>query len=137
MPIRPVVVVPFRILFIVPIDLFNHLLCLKLFNFVQIELWVLSSNPWVYLIVSKLIEIIVITSRYQHGYPWPFLAIPPYRALLPAGLQGYIPYRHRAVVCRFWLVVLLLLVHVKGSIGVHHLWAHPYFSSSVPRVWFV
>ena len=50
--------------------------------------------------------------------------------------QGYILYWHRAVVCSFELVVLLLLVHVKGSTGVHHLWAHPYFSSSVLHVWF-
>ena len=34
--------------------------------------------------------------------------------------QGYIPYPHRAAVCRFELVALLLLGHVKGSIGVHH-----------------
>ena len=25
----------------------------------------------------------------------------PYRPLLPAGPQGYIPYRHRAAVCMF------------------------------------
>ena len=33
-------------------------------------------------------------------------------------LQGYILYRYKAVVCRFELVVLPLLVHVKGSTGV-------------------
>ena len=43
----------------------------------------------------------------------------PYRPLLPAGLQSYIPYRHRAAVCRFELVVLPLLVHVKEYTGVH------------------
>ena len=31
----------------------------------------------------------------------------------------------------FELDVLLLLLHMKGSTGVHHLWARPYFSSSV------
>ena len=36
-----------------------------------------------------------------------------------AGLQGYIPYPHRAAVCMFELVVLLLLGHMWGSIGVH------------------
>ena len=67
-------------------------------------------------------------SRYQHEYPWPSLATPPYCPLFPVGLQGYIPYRHRAV-CWFELVVLPLLGHVKGSTWVHHLWARPYFSS--------
>ena len=45
--------------------------------------------------------------------------------------QGYIPYPHIAVVCMFELVVLLLPGHMWGSIRVHHLWAHPCFSSSV------
>ena len=81
--------------------------------------------------------IYIILSCHQHGYPWPSLATPPYRSSLPAGPQGYIPYPHRAVVCRFELVALLLLGHVKDSIGVHHLWARPNFSSSVLHVWFV
>ena len=80
---------------------------------------------------------IIIMSCDLHGYPWPSLATPPYCQLLPAGLQGYIPYWHRAAVCSFGLLVLLLLVLVKRSTGVHHLWACPYFSSSVPHVWFV
>ena len=78
-----------------------------------------------------------IISRYLHGYPWLSLATALYRPLLPAGLKGYIPYRHRAAVCRFELVVLLLHVHVKGSTVVHHLWARPYFSCNVLHVWFV
>ena len=69
--------------------------------------------------ISEFI-IISIKSHHQHGYPRPSLATPPYRPLLPAGLQGYIPYRHRAAVCRFELVVLPLLVHVNVSTGVHH-----------------
>ena len=73
---------------------------------------------------------IIIMSRYQHAYPWPSLATPPYRPLWPAGVPGYIPYRHIAAVCRFELVVLPLLGHVKGSTGVHHLWTRPYLSSS-------
>ena len=48
------------------------------------------------------------------------LATPPYHPLLPVGLQGYIPYWHRAAVCRFKLVILPLLVHVKEFTGVHH-----------------
>ena len=47
------------------------------------------------------LPIIIIMSRCQHEYPWPFFATLPYRPLLPAGLQGYILYRHRAAVCRF------------------------------------
>ena len=56
---------------------------------------------------------------------------------LLVGPEGYIPYPHRPAVCRFELVVLLLLGHVKGSIGANHLWSRPYFSSSVLHVWFV
>ena len=81
----------------------------------------------------KFIIIIIIMSHYQHGYFWPSLATPPYRPLLLAGPQ----YRHRAAVCKFEQDVLPLLVHVKGSTGVHHLRARPYLSSSVPHVWFV
>ena len=53
-----------------------------------------------YIAIIIIIIIIIIISRYQHGYPWPSLATPPYRPTLPAGLHGYIPYRHRAAVCR-------------------------------------
>ena len=38
----------------------------------------------------------MIRSRHQQGYPRPFLAIPLYCPSLPASLQGYILYRHRA-----------------------------------------
>ena len=69
----------------------------------------------------KLIYIIIIVlSCHQHRYPWPSLATPPYCSSLLDGPQGYIPYQHRAVVCRFKPVTLLLLGHVKGSIGEHH-----------------
>ena len=54
-----------------------------------------------------------------------------------AGLQGYIPYPHIAAVCMFELVILLLLGPMRGSIGVHHLWAHLCFSCSILHVWFV
>ena len=63
-----------------------------------------------------IIIIIIIISRHHHGYPWPSFDTPPYRLLLPTDLQGYNPYRHRAAVCRFELVFLLLLGHEKGSI---------------------
>ena len=60
--------------------------------------------------------------------------LPPflhYHPSPPVGLQGYIPCPHTAAVCRFVLVVPLLHIHVRGSTGVHRLWARPCFSSSV------
>ena len=74
-------------------------------------------------------------SRRLRGYPWPSPAISPYHPSPPVGLQGYIPCPHTAAVCRFVLVVPLLHIHVRGSTGVHRLWARPCFSSSVLRVW--
>ena len=69
---------------------------------------------------------------------WIFLTLSRHTSqLLSSDPQGYIPYRHRAAVCRFELDVLPLLVHVKESTGVHHSRFRPYFSSSVRRVWFV
>ena len=70
-------------------------------------------------------------SCHRHGYPWPSLATSPYRSLPLASLQSYIPYPHIAAVCMFELIVLLLPGHMWRSIGVHHLWARPYFSRSV------
>ena len=72
--------------------------------------------------------IIIIMSCRQHEYPWPSLATSPYYSSPLEGLQGYILCPHRAAVCKFELVVLLLLGHMWGSIGVHHLWARPCFS---------
>ena len=80
-------------------------------------------------------DTIIIMSCRQHGYPWPSLATSPYHSSPSAGLQGYILCLHIAAVCRFELVVLLLLGHMWGSIGVHHLRARPCLSSSVLRVW--
>ena len=59
-------------------------------------------------------------SCHLHGYPSPSLATSPYHSSLLASLQGYIPYPHLAAVCMFELVVLLLLGHMRGSIGAHH-----------------
>ena len=47
------------------------------------------------------------------------------------------PYHHIAAVCMFELVVLLLICHMWGSTGVHHLRSRPCFSSCVRHVWFV
>ena len=76
---------------------------------------------------------LIITS----WYPWSLLPTSPYRSSLPAGPQGCTSYPHRAAVCRFEVVALLLLGHVKGPTGIHHLWARPYFSISVLHVCFV
>ena len=89
------------------------------------------------LLVGFLYGDIIIMSCRQHGYPWPSLATSPYHSSPPTGLQGYILCPHIVAVCKFELVILLLHGHMWGSIGVHHLWARPCFSSSVPRAWFV
>ena len=70
----------------------------------------------------------------QHGYPWPSLATSPYHSSPPAGLQGYILCPHIVAVCKFELVVLLLLGHMWGSIGVHHLWASNIYTYIYVRV---
>ena len=80
-------------------------------------------------LLFKIVIIIIIMSCYQHRYPWPSPATLFYRPSFPVGLRGYILYRHRAVVCRFKLVVLPLLVHMKGSTGVRCLWVRLYLSS--------
>ena len=84
---------------------------------------------WLY--TNIIIIIIIIMSCRQHGYPWPSLATSPYHSSPPAGLLGYILCPHIAAVCKFGLVVLLLLGHMWGSIGIRHLRALPCFSSSV------
>ena len=88
-------------------ELLNHLTVWQQITDVQLNFYIISS--------------IIITSRHQHGYPWPPLTSSLHCILLLAGPQGYIPYWHRAAVCRFLLFVLPLLVHVKGSTGVHYL----------------
>ena len=65
--------------------------------------------------------LIIIMSRSSHGFPWPSLVTRLYRPSVPEDPPGYILYRYKAVVDNFELVVLLLLVHVKVSTGVHRL----------------
>ena len=48
---------------------------------------------------------IIILSCYQHGYPWPSHATPPDRSSLLASLQGYTPYLHKSVECKFELTL--------------------------------
>ena len=61
---------------------------------------------------------------------------PPNCPSLLAGPQGYIPYLHRAAVCRFEPFLCSAIDE-----GVHNEYityvACPYFSSSVLHVWFI
>ena len=82
------------------------------------DLFNIARNIFFKLII---IIIIIIMSCRQHGYPRPSLSTSPNRSSRLADLQSYIPYPHIAAVCMFELVVLLLLSHMWGSIGVHHL----------------
>ena len=66
---------------------------------------------------ALIIIIIIMMSCRQHGYPWPSLATSPYHSSPPAGLPGYILCPHIAAVCKFGLVVLLLLG--RPYVGVH------------------
>ena len=63
-------------------------------------------------------------------------AILVYYALLLDGLLAYILYSYKAVVDKFLLVGQHLHFCLKGSIWKHHLWVHPYISSSVPKFLF-
>ena len=71
---------------------------------------------------------IYIMSCRRHGYPWPSLTTSPFRSSPLVGLQGHIPYPHRAAECMFDLVIQLFPGHMWGSIRVHPLWARPCFS---------
>ena len=75
-----------------------------------------------YLVIWFQVIIIILMSGRRNGYIWPSLATSPIRSSPLEGLQGYIPYPHIAAVCMFKLVVLLLPDHMRGSIGVNHLW---------------
>ena len=69
---------------------------------------------------TLLLPIIIMSCR-QHGYPWPSLVTSPYHSSPLAGLQGYILCPHIAAVCKFKLVVLLLLGHMWGSIQYNNI----------------
>ena len=102
----------------------------------------MRTNDWskkktVISIIELIIVFIIIMSCRQHGYPWPSLATFPDRSSPPAGLLCYILCPHIAAVCKFGLVILLLLGHMLGSIVVRHLRARLCFSSSFRRVWLV
>ena len=62
-----------------------------------------------------------IGKNHHHHHHHHVAPSDPLSPFLQAGLQRYIPYQHRAVACRFGMVILPLLVHMKGSTGVHPL----------------
>ena len=122
----------------------------------DVKLWRLYSNTWNHLTVCKkkssgsfknvIYKMCLYIFHHHHHHhhvmllawiSWPCLVTFPYHSSPLACLLDYIPYLHIAAVCMFLLVVLLLLGHMWGSIGVHHLWAHPCSSSSVLHAWFV
>ena len=87
------------------------------------------------IVICPFMHRIVYHYHHRHVMPSPRISLtfsrhPPYHPLLPEGLQNYILYRHRASGRP------ALLVHVKGSTGVHHLWARPYFSISAQHLSF-
>ena len=84
--------------------------------------WIIKrSNSFSVFFSTLSSRFIIILSCHQHGYPWPSLAILPYYSLLLAGLQGYIPYPHRAAVCRVELVALLLFGHGRTTLMISSL----------------
>ena len=62
------------------------------------------------------------------------LSIHLYHSLLQAGLLDDILCLHKGVVGKFLLVDQNWHVHVKGSIGEHHILVCPCFFSSVPHI---
>ena len=85
----------------------KHILWIALLN--EPELICLHTVKWFQVLLCNSNIIIIIMSCRQHGYPWPSLATSPYHSSPPAGLLDYIPCPHIAAVCKFGLVVLLLL----------------------------
>ena len=68
-----------------------------------------------------------IMSCRLHRYPWPSLAISPYRSSLPAGLQGCIPNPHIAAVCMY--VRAGRPAFARPYVGAH--WSTSLLSSSL------
>ena len=106
-------------------DRYNIFIDTRFFQNVLIFTW--KEGPQIdnFVEATKYIIIITIMSCRQNRYRWTSLATSPYRSSPLEDLQGCIPYPHTTAVCMFKLAVLLLLGHMWGSIGVHHLWASP------------
>ena len=74
---------------------------------------------YVYMYIFIYIYIYIISmSRHQQRYLWPFPANLLYRPSLPAGLQGYILYRHRAIVYGISTLKISILVNLHQNIKI-------------------
>ena len=100
--------------------MYTHAYICTKFTYTQTYIYRYYTHAYIYTYIH-ITHIIIIMSCRQHGYPWPSFTTSPYRSLPLASLQGYTPYPHIAAVCMFEMVVRLLLGHMRGSIGVHHL----------------
>ena len=69
----------------------------SILNFYKILIFSLHLSIYIYIYIT----IIIIMSRCQHEYLWPSFTTHPHRLSLSGSFQGYILYRHRAVVYRF------------------------------------
>ena len=85
-----------------------------------------NDLPCSFKIIYSLTIITIIMSCRRYGYPWPSHATSPYRSSPLAGFQVHISYPHIATVRMFELVILLLLGHMWGSIGVHRSYDYTY-----------
>ena len=86
----------------------------------NVQLWVfLLSKSQDFLMDPRInrpprTEIIIMMSCSQHEFPSPSHTTILYHSSLPVGLPGYILYRHRTAVDKYYLAVQPLLVHVRG-----------------------
>ena len=83
---------------------------------------------------TRIGQVIIIKSRWQHGFPWLALSIRPYHPSFPEDLSDYILCPYKSVVSKVLLVGQHWHVHLKGSIEERHLWSRPCCSSNVPQV---
>ena len=87
---------------------------IKVLNFIlQLNEIELKSHSYVHFRTNALVK-----DHYHHvALLAIFLSTRLYCQSLSAGLPGNIQYQHRAVVYRFYLIVLPLLVNLNGSTG--------------------
>ena len=119
---------------------FSGILCsfFRLISFFFFQLPLFFSFRDLHSFRQKSIEVILlknfsslpdVLSSYHHHYVVQLAHISltlslftsPYHSWPLAGLQVYTPYHHIAAACMFELAVLLLIGHMRGSTGVHHL----------------
>ena len=95
----------------------------------EIKLSTQARNPHHHVVPLARISLTLSRSFY--------LTIPLYRPSLPEGPLDFILCPYRVVENIFKLLVQHVYVRAMGSIGEHHFWVRPYFSSSVLHVLFV